>query len=178
MDDRRKGCVRDKGSSVTGLTFNSNGPRSRLPHGDRHTNVLSIIVPQAGPHSASGPLPRGLGAIHIYCRLTSLRYTFYHPKPSTMAAGVLMNNSPTPHRSRNISQATPNTGASTTGVQPNKPTPDDVVDRLLERAKSPMGEAEVWKVVETLEKVSSMHLLPPCRYAKPADDRCYSHNSN
>jgi len=142
-----------------------------------HIDWLSIVLPQI-LRMSSGRLPRGLGAIRIYCRLTSHRFTFYHPKLFTMATGVLVSDSPTPHHSRNISQATPSSGASSTGIQPNKPTPDEVVHRLLERIKSPLGEAEVRKVVEALEKVSRMHLLPSRRYVKPADGSCCSHNSN
>jgi len=76
-----------------------------------------------------------------------------------MATGTLMNNPPTPHSSRNIPQTISNTGPSTPGVQPRnasvpQPTPDEVVDRLLDRAKSPLEEGEVRKVVEALEKVS------------------------
>ena len=40
-----------------------------------------------------------------------------------------------------------------------RPTPDEVVDRLLDRAKLPLGEGEVRKVVEVVEKVSKMRLL-------------------
>jgi len=79
-----------------------------------------------------------------------------------MATGVLMNNSPTTHRPRNVSLATPNAGSSASGVQPHnasgsRTTPEDVVDRLLERAKSPLEEIELRKVVETLEKVGGVH---------------------
>jgi len=98
-----------------------------------------------------------------------------------MATGVLMNNSPTPHRPRNVSLATPNTGPNASGVQPHNTsgslTPEETVERLLERVKSPLGETDLRKVVEALEKASGRHLLPSCQYIKPADYRCCSPSS-
>ena len=82
-----------------------------------------------------------------------------------MATSVLMNDSPAPHRPRNVSLVTPNTGPSASGVQPHNTSgsrmiPEEAVDRLLEKAKSPLGVTELRKVVEALEKVSGRHLLP------------------
>ena len=139
-----------------------------------HIDRLSIILPQ---NMASGGLPRGLGASpYIYCHLTSLWYTSYHSKPFTMATGVLMNDS------GNISQATPSIGQRAPGVQLHntsgpRTTPEEVVDRLLERAKSPLGETEVRKVVEALQRVSGVRLLPSCQRVKPADYRYCSPRS-
>ena len=78
-----------------------------------------------------------------------------------MATDVLMN-SRTPRRSSNAPQTTSNTKPSTSGVQPqNTPdtrlTLDDTVERILDKAKSQLGEGEAHKVVETLEKVSREH---------------------
>ena len=41
-----------------------------------------------------------------------------------------------------------------------RPTHDQVVDRVLAKAKSPLAEGDVRAVVEALEKVSRMHLSP------------------
>ena len=78
-----------------------------------------------------------------------------------MATDVLMN-SHTPCRSSNAPQTTSSTKPSTSGVQPqNTPdtrlTLDDTVERILDKAKSQLGEGEAQKVVETLEKVSREH---------------------
>ena len=75
-----------------------------------------------------------------------------------MATDVLMN-SHTPRRSSNAPQTTSSTKPSTSGVQSqNTPdtrlTLDDTVERILDKAKSPLGEGDAQKVVETLEKVS------------------------
>jgi len=52
---------------------------------------------------------------------------------------------------------------------------DKAVDRILVRAKLPLGEGGVRKAVETLGKVSArMCLLPTYRCAQPADDRCWN----
>ena len=82
-----------------------------------------------------------------------------------MATGVLMNNLPTPHNSNSVSQTTSGTGPSTLDVQPQsisgtRVTPDDV-DRLVLKAKSPLGEGEVRKAVETLGEVSVRENLLP-----------------
>jgi len=78
-----------------------------------------------------------------------------------------MNNSPTPHPPRNVSLATPNSVPGVSGVQPyNTPgsrTPEEVVNQLLERVKSPLGETDLRKTVEVLEKVSGRPLLPLCQ---------------
>lgn len=56
----------------------------------------------------------------------------------------------------------PNLSGSTLQTAPNpsgpRPTPDEVVDRLLDRAKTPLGEGEARKVVEVAEKVSGTRL--------------------
>ena len=41
--------------------------------------------------------------------------------------------------------------------------PDEVVDRPLDRAKSPLGEGEAQKVIEVVEKVSEIRLLATYR---------------
>jgi len=79
-----------------------------------------------------------------------------------MATGVVMNSSP---------------GPSASGVQPHnsfrpRMTPEEAMERLMERARSPLGEAEVRRVVETLQRVSRMRLLPSYRRVKPADYSC------
>jgi len=54
-----------------------------------------------------------------------------------------------------------------------QPTPDETVDRILERAKSPLELREAKKLVEALEKVSR---APSTIYRRtqPAGDRCCS----
>jgi hypothetical protein len=51
-------------------------------------------------------------------------------------------------------------------------SPDEVVERVLVRAKSPLGKDEVRTVVESLEKVSRKRLLPTDPCAQPVDDSC------
>ena len=72
---------------------------------------------------------------------------------------ALASNLPTPPCSNNVLQTTPSTKLSVSGVQPQstsglRPALDEVVDRILVRAKSPLGEDEARKIVEALEKVS------------------------
>jgi len=64
---------------------------------------------------------------------------------------------PAPCLSGIIPKTTPNLSG------PRGPTPDEVVDRLLNRAKSPLGEVEARKVVEVVEKVSETRLLATYR---------------
>lgn len=70
---------------------------------------------------------------------------------------------PTLHHSSNF--PTSSTKSSASGVQPqNTPdtrlSPDQVVDRMLTKAKSPLTEGDVRTVVETLEKANKNHFLP------------------
>ncbi|KAF9654231.1 hypothetical protein BDM02DRAFT_3182057 [Thelephora ganbajun] len=70
---------------------------------------------------------------------------------------VLTNNPPTPRRSSNIPQTTSGTKPGPSGVQQQNTTGtrslDEAVDQVLMKAKSPLGEGEVRRVVETLEKM-------------------------
>ena len=94
-----------------------------------------------------------------------------------MAAGVIMNNPPAPHRPNNTPQTTLGTKPSTSGVQPQGTSGTrsalEVVDRILERARSRLEAGEAQATVETLEKVRRKHLLLTDRYTKSADDRCW-----
>ena len=51
--------------------------------------------------------------------------------------------------------------------------PDRNVDRILDRVKSPPEEDRVRKLVEALEKVGRVHLLPISQRIQPVDDRYY-----
>jgi len=82
---------------------------------------------------------------------------------------------PAPRDLGNVPQTTLNAKLNVCGP---RPTPDQVVDRLLERAKSPLGEGEVRKVVEVVEKVSWACLLSAYRSIQPVEDRCCSPSSN
>ncbi|KAF9654244.1 kinase-like protein [Thelephora ganbajun] len=70
---------------------------------------------------------------------------------------VLTNNPPTPRHSSNIPQTTSGTKPGPSGVQQQNTTGtrslDEAVDQILMKAKSPLGEGEVRRVVETLEKM-------------------------
>jgi len=135
-------------------------------------------MPQT-PHTGSARSPRGLGASPYIAVKSLFDTTFYHSKPFAMAAPVLVNNSHTPRHSSNIPHNTPSTKPSTSGVQlQNTPNArlnlDERVNRILDKAKSPSGEGEVRVMVEALEKVSGMHLLPTDRCTQPTDDRCWT----
>ena len=76
-----------------------------------------------------------------------------------MATRVVTNNSSTQHRSGGIPQTASGAKLSTPGAQPeNTPstrsTPDEVVNQILIRAKSPLVEEDARKLAEILEKVS------------------------
>ena len=80
-----------------------------------------------------------------------------------MATGVLTNNSLISHRPTNVPQATSSTKLNASGVQPQntadtRPTLDQTVDRILTKAKSPLGESDARGVVEALEKVGREYL--------------------
>lgn len=73
-----------------------------------------------------------------------------------MTTGVLPSSR---HHSGSTSQTMSNIKLSASSVQPQsasgpRPTLDEVVDRILVRAKSPLGGDEARKIVEALEKVS------------------------
>jgi hypothetical protein len=95
-----------------------------------------------------------------------------------MAAGVVMNNSPTPHRQNNTPQTTSSTKPNTPGVQPQgtsgtRSALEDAVDRILDRAKSRLEVDDAQAIVEILEKVSTKRLLPTDRCIEPTDHRCW-----
>ena len=50
--------------------------------------------------------------------------------------------------------------------------PDETVYRILDRAKSQLGETEVRKLVEALEKVSREHLIRTHQRIQQTDHRC------
>lgn len=56
-------------------------------------------------------------------------------------------------------------------------TPDEALDRILVRAKSPLAEGEVREIIEKLEGVSSKYLLLICPSIQPACYRRYSRNA-
>jgi len=60
---------------------------------------------------------------------------------------------------------------SDSGAQPDR---DETVDRILDRAKSPLGEAEALEVIETLETVSRQRSPPTCRCIRLASNRCWN----
>ena len=125
--------------------------------------------------SESRLLTRGLGTIP-YLVVQSLFDTPSTTPNFAMATDVL---SPTRHRSNSIPQTTSNTKLRGSGVEPQttsgpRPTPDEVVDRILLRAKSPLGEDEARKIVEALEKVSRDRLPPNDWCFQPENHRCWS----
>ena len=71
-----------------------------------------------------------------------------------MATGILTDDSPTPPPPTNAPQSMLTTRFSVSGTRPSL---DEAADRILVKAKSPLGEGEAQKVVETLEKVSREH---------------------
>ena len=68
---------------------------------------------------------------------------------------------PALHLSGSIPQITPSTKLNTSASP--RLTPDEAVDRVLDRAKLPMEDVEVRKVIEVVEKVSGTRLLPMFR---------------
>lgn len=81
-----------------------------------------------------------------------------------MPTGVLTPHTPhTPHHPYD----TPQTVSADARL-----TPDEVVERILTRVKSPLGEGEVRTLIETLEKVSRTDLPPMNRRIQPVDNRC------
>jgi len=95
---------------------------------------------------------------------------------------VLESNAPTPHHPNTTPQITSSAKLGTSAVQSKSMpsaqlTPDEVVDQLLIKVKSPLGEGEIQKVVEILEKVSRMHFLLTDRCVQPVIDRCSSLNT-
>ena len=86
-----------------------------------------------------------------------------HPEPPATV------DSRTPHPSSDTAKTTPNASPTTRGVQSQRNssarlTPDEMLDRLLVRTKSPLGEDGAQKVVDTLEKVRSGYPLPTGRF--------------
>jgi len=132
-------------------------------------------------HAASRPLPRGLGAV-LYIP-PSNPSSIRPQKPFNVTTSVLMNNPLTPSNSDSIPKTIPGTGPSTLDIQPQnisvaQLTPDEVVDRFLLKAKSPLEEGEVRKVVDMFGEVSAReHIIPADRHVQPVDDRCCSHTS-
>ena len=110
-----------------------------------------------------------------------LAITTRHPEPLVTVTDVLMDYPHTPHHSNNNPKTTRSATPTTAGVQPQRapsigPTPDEMLDRILVRAKSLSGEDDVQKVVKTLERVSRRYLLSMCWFIQ-ADDRCCGPNS-
>ena len=92
--------------------------------------------------------------------------TPYHESPTT-ATGVLMGDSHTPQPSTDTRKANPTTAS----VRPRRTsgtgrTHDEMLDRLLVMAKSPLGEGDFRKVVDGLEKVSRMYRLATGRFTQ------------
>ena len=78
-----------------------------------------------------------------------------------MATGTLTNNRHTPYHSSNVLKS--NTKLRASDVRPQntpdiRPTPDQIVDQILTKARPPLAGGEVLEVVEELEKVSRKHL--------------------
>ena len=99
-----------------------------------------------------------------------------------MPTNMLESNSPTPHHLNTTPQITSSAKLGTSAVQSRNTSnvqqaTDKMVDQLLIKAKSPLGEGEIRKVVEILEKVSRGYLPFTDRCTQPAVDRCWSLNA-
>jgi len=86
----------------------------------------------------------------------------YHPEPPATV------DSRTPYNPSDTAKTAPSASSTTAGAQSQRTsvtrlTPDETLDRLLVRAKSPLGEDAVQKLVDALEKVSRGYPLPAGR---------------
>ena len=114
--------------------------------------------------------------------------TFQPPVIKSLAPTALCHLEPpatldsrTLYPSSDISKTAPSVSPTTEGVESQRTsgtrlTPDEELDRLLVRAKSPLREDEAQEVVDALGKVSICSLYPRVSLSK-ADDRCCSPNS-
>jgi len=91
--------------------------------------------------------------------------TFQPPAIKPLAAIV---DSRASHPPSDTSKITSSTSPTTAGAQSQRTsvtrTPDETLDRLLVRAKSPLGEDDVQKLVDALEKVSRGYPAPMGRF--------------
>ena len=115
--------------------------------------------------------PRGLGAIPYIAVLSGQISPVHllHYEPFARITNAPVNNSPTPHDSRNNLQTTPSTELNMPGAQPQDETDTPLTPneremyQTLIRAKSLSGKDEAQEVIEKLDKVCRKHFLPADR---------------
>lgn len=83
----------------------------------------------------------------------------YHPERSATVDSRIL------RPSNDTAKTSPNTSPTAASIHSQRasstrPTPDEILDRLSVRAKSPLEEGEAQKVVDALEKVSRGYPLP------------------
>jgi len=99
-----------------------------------------------------------------------------------MPTNMLESNAPTPYHPNTTPQIKSGAKLSPSAAQSRNTSSvqlatDKMVDQLLIKAKSPLGEGGIQKVVEILEKVSREYLPLTDRCVQPAVDRCWSLNT-
>jgi len=107
------------------------------------------------PHTAS----TSLDPFQPFVTKSLTPIALYHPEPPATA------DPRTPHPQSDTAKTAPSASPTTAGVQSQYTsdtplTPDEMLDRILVSARSPLGEDGAQNLVDDLEKVSRRYPLP------------------